>query len=100
MSWKIIFKLMESKFIEKSREIDYLLIFLWFHFSSKLVRCSNCEKAFLDSTELKEHQLNCNNGNVEVGSPEVQDTNEEVYFDVTETESLFDNDTIILSVTE
>ena len=76
------------------------MIFLWFHFSSKLVRCSNCEKAFLDSTELKEHQLNCYNENGELGSPEVQNINEEVYFDVTEAESLFDNDTIILSVTE
>ena len=54
----------------------------------------------MDPTELKEHELNCNNGNGELGSPEVQNTNEEVYFDVTEAESLFDNDTIILSVTE
>ena len=81
-------------------KLTFAYFSLFLNFSSKLVRCSNCEKAFLDSNELKEHQLNCNNGNGELGSPEVQDTNEEVFYDVTEAQSLFDNDTIILSVTE
>ena len=73
---------------------------MFLNFSSKLVECSNCGKTFLDPTALKEHQLTCNNGNVEPESPEVQDTNEEVFYDVIEAQSLFENDTIILSVTE
>ena len=55
----------------------------------------------MDPTELKNHQLDCINGNVALEmSPKVQDANEEVYYDVTEAQSLFENDTIILSVNE
>ena len=72
--------------------------FSGFFFQFKTCPCSNCGKIFLDPTELKEHQSKCNNGigNVDMVSPEVLDVNQKVHFDVTEDQSLFQNDAIIL----